>query len=200
MQEHPAVTQFRITHLTPSFYSLNFHHQIKTPFNFMRRVHFSVQCSAVTLGKLIIQNKQHCKGWCQFPHKLCELYYNFLQHTPKAKANPYNCTRICTLTSCSHIKFFVPISHQQRSRKNMWKSGTWLAAFRNKTETHQGSGQYPNTLHRWNSNQYTTWQPTVVKAAFSNHKYTNHYTTRYNSTSCTLEHTQYSTRDTYWLL
>ena len=81
-----------------------------------------------------------------------------------------------------------------------------LAAFSRKTETDCGSGQYPNTLHRWNSNYYNTQHSIVGKVAFSNHKYTNHYTTWYslvgcyNSTSCTLEHTQYSTCDNYWLL
>jgi hypothetical protein len=66
-----------------------------------------------------------------------------------------------------------------------------------------GSGQYPNTLHRWNSNHYTTEHPPLCKVAFSNHEYNNHYTTWYstvgccNSTLCTLEHTQYSTCDNY---
>ena len=100
---------------------------------------------------------------------------------------------------CSYFPGITKCNH-------MGKSDTWLAVFSRKTETHRGSGQYPNTLHRWNSNQYTTQHPTVGKKAFSNHEYTNHYTTWYsmvgycNSTSCTLEHTQYSTCDTYWLL
>jgi hypothetical protein len=95
---------------------------------------------------------------------------------------------------------------EQQSGNHMGKSETWLAAFRRKIETYRGSGQYLNTLHRWSSNQYTTQHPTAGKVVFSTHEYTNHYTIWYsmvgccNSTSCTHEHTQYSTYDNYWLL
>jgi len=63
--EHPAVTQFRITHLPTSD---------SNPCYSIQKGHFSGHCSVVTVAKLNIQNKQHCKWCCRFPNKLCKLY------------------------------------------------------------------------------------------------------------------------------
>ena len=63
VQNHSPSLILLFTELPPS--DLN-------PCYFIHRGHFSVHCSAATVAKLIIQNKKHCKGWCQFPHKICK--------------------------------------------------------------------------------------------------------------------------------